>query len=137
MQKFSVFFICVESIIVSLRFYHGDRNWCKIIFLNLTLITQSFLLILQINLWLPEEAIRWRCSIKNYLETFCRIYRKLRLMEYIFIKVPSLVNFLEKMFNVTMPSTLLQKKNGFLKLFRTKRSPTLAFLLIKGLFYLL
>ena len=58
-------------------------------------------------------------------------------MEYIFIKVPGLVNFLEKMFNVTMPSTLLQKKNGFLKLFRTKRSPTLAFLLIKGLFYLL
>ena len=117
MQKFSVFFICVESIIVSLRFYHGDRNWCKIIFLNLTLITQScyVLLILQINLWLPEEAIRWRCSIKNYLETFCRIYRKLRLMEYIFIKVPGLVNFLEKMFNVTMPSTLLQKKKRFFK----------------------
>ena len=31
-------------------------------------------------------------------------------MEYIFIKVPGLVNFLEKMFNVTMPSTLLQKQ---------------------------
>lgn len=36
-------------------------------------------------------------------------------MEYIFIKVPGLVNFLEKMFNVTMPSTLLQKKKRFFK----------------------
>ena len=34
-------------------------------------------------------------------------------MEYIFIKVPGLVNFLEKMFNVTMPATLLQKTPVF------------------------